>query len=66
MKISRKGLARIEDRIKTICEKLTTCLEAAKIRPMNAEQRENFRDLQEELRVAQRQYRAFSDPLSGT
>ena len=62
MKISSKGLAVIEDRIKAICEKLTFYSEQ---KILSVEQREDFRDLQEELRKRQREYRAFSDPMAG-
>lgn len=62
MKVSASGLQVIVDRGKAIIEKLNAY---ASRRTLNAEQREDFRDLQQELLVTQRQYRAFSNPDSG-
>jgi len=62
MKISSQGLAVIEQRIKDICGKLTRY---ADMKVMNSEQREDFRELQEELRRRQHEYKTFSDPMSG-
>ena len=62
MKISQAGLQTIANRIQQISEKLN---EYAGMKILNAEQREDFRDLQEEFRRRQREYRTFSDPMAG-
>lgn len=53
----------IEAKMREIVEKLNLLVALPKL---SAAQRENFRDLQEELRVTQKCYRTFSDPDSGT
>ena len=63
MKVSQAGLQKIKDRIDEISGKLS---EMAGMTKLNSLQREDFRDLQEQLWMAQRQYRVFSDPDSGT
>jgi hypothetical protein len=62
MKISSAGLEKIETRIRAISEKLNDYAGRPRL---SSEQREDFRDLQDELRVMQRQYLAFADPDSG-
>jgi len=62
MKISREGLARIESHIEGILEKLNRYAGMTKL---DSRQREDFRDLQEQLRTAQRQRRAFGDSDAG-
>lgn len=62
MKISTSGLGKIETAIKETIAKLERY---AGMKIMSAEQREDFRDLQDQLRVQQRQYRTFSDSMSG-
>lgn len=62
MKISSTGLAKIETAIKETIAKLERY---AGMKSLSAGQREDFRDLQDQLRVQQRQYRTFSDSMSG-
>lgn len=62
MKTSQRGIEKVKARIDEIVAKLNFYVGQ---RILKAEQREDFRDLQEELRTTQRLYRIFSDPESG-
>ena len=63
MKISSSGLQKIADRIDDVGKRLNGYMALPKL---STAQREDFCDLQEQLRTMQKQYRAFSDPESGT